>query len=262
MDKSQIKQAARRLADAWLNRSDLREMPPPSLRPTSRQEAYAIQDEMARLIGLSVSAWKLGATSPAVRLMEGHSGPVVGRVFSSTFFQSPASLPADQFPGARIEAEFAFQYLEDLPPRSEPYDSAELRRKVVLHPALEVIGNRYSQKPKPKLSTFDEIADNGTGWGLVVGRPYEDWASVDLGNLAINLRVNDGSSAKNFLGNDRCVPFEVAVECANMLSERGIGLFKGQFVTTGSVTLPLPLPPGSVAHADFGILGELRVAMT
>jgi 2-keto-4-pentenoate hydratase len=259
MQQAEIKDAAARLAKAWLARKDIDEMLPAALRPSGRPEAYAIQDEMALIIGEPVGGWKMGATSPAVQRREGHSGPIIGRLFTSTIYRTPAELPANLFPHARVEAEFGLRVLEDLLPRGRPYTVADIVQKVELVPTIEIIGTRFPKGDgAPKLSTYDEIADNGTGIGLVVGAPVARWTPELIQNLKIDIRVDGGEPAENVLGDDRCIPLAVLADTATILSERGIGLLRGQIVSTGGVTTPQHVRQGSRFVADYGPLGRIE----
>lgn len=252
MNDKDVKSAAKALAEAWLASADLRQMLPDSQRPNSREEAYAIQDEMARLIARPTLGWKMGATSPAISRREGHAGPIIGRVLSGTVFHSPAEIPAGRFPNARIEGEFAAVLLEDVPHRSRPYTRAEMTDKIAIHPAIEIIGNRYPKGPTPpKLSTYDEIADNGTGWGVVLGSAISGFSGEALQNLFIDLRVDGGEASENVLGDDRCNPTAVAADTANILSARGIGLHRGEFIMTGGCCIPLHVKAGARFTARF-----------
>jgi 2-oxo-3-hexenedioate decarboxylase/2-keto-4-pentenoate hydratase len=228
-------------------------MLPDRQRPKDREEAYDIQDEMVRIIGRPTLGWKMGATSPAIKLREGHSGPIVGRVLAGTVFHSPTEIPAERFPNARIEAEFAVVLHDDFPPRQRPYGSADFVGKFAFHPSIEIIGNRYPKAPvPPKLNTFDEIADNGTGTGVVLGDPIMAATDFILQNLVIAMSVDGGPPAENVLGDDRCVAAAVLVETANILSKRGLGLHRGEFITTGGATSSLPVKKGSRFVAKYG----------
>ena len=46
---------------------------------------------------------------------------------------------------------------------------------------------------------------------------------------------------------------------ANALSGQGITLRRGQVVTTGTTTVPLPIQAGDVVRAELGGLGALTV---
>ena len=109
MTEERMREAGRRLADAWLAARPA-DTCPDALRARSRCEAYAIQDAMAAEIGEPVAGWKLGATSPAMRARTGHDGAIIGRVFESVTFATPARLPMSRFPDSRVECELAFRF--------------------------------------------------------------------------------------------------------------------------------------------------------
>jgi 2-oxo-3-hexenedioate decarboxylase/2-keto-4-pentenoate hydratase len=258
MVPSALQAAGNLLANTWLNAGAIKELRA-ELKPTDYTEAYAIQDEMARAIGLPVVGWKLGATSPAVQRKEKNALPTLGRIFSSTVFSSPAKVSAQRFPRAGMESELAFEILKDIKPRPEPYTSDELRDRVVLRPAIEIIGGRYAKGPgAPVLALFDEIADNVQGWGLVIGPPVTNWEKFNLQQLPIEFRINGEEPAPNPLGADRCIPLDVLAHAASILSARGIGLLRGQIISTGGLTEPRWLNAGDAIVVDFGPLGTLN----
>ena len=112
MPGESIRRAGRILADTWLA-DDAVEFPA-ELLPSDRDAAYAIQDEMARLLADDaanhVAGWKVGATSPGVQKAEGYDGPIPGRILASTIHMNGASVPLTRCRDARIEAEVAFQF--------------------------------------------------------------------------------------------------------------------------------------------------------
>ena len=260
MTEDRIREVGRRLAEAWLAARSLDEYPE-ALRARTRNEAYAIQDAMAKVIGRPVTGWKLGATSPTMRARAGHDGAIIGRVFDSVTFDTPAVLSMARFPDSRVECEFAFRMHDAIPPRDRPWTADELAERAVLHVAVEIIGNRYPKGEDAfKPSTNDEIADNGAGIGFVFGPAVTDWRRHDLRNLHIDIRVDDSAPAENFLGECRCDPIDAMVQAAGILGERGIAIEAGQYVSTGAATDPQPVRTGSVVHAQFGALGAVDVA--
>ncbi len=259
MRSNQIKKAAELLSEAWLKPGKV-ETFPSEFRAKTRDQAYAIQDAMADMIGFPVVGWKLGATSPAMRLKAGHDGPIIGRIFDNVMFTSPVQLPIARFPHARVECEFAFRLLDSLPARSNTYTAKELSPLVTLHLAIEIIGNRYPLLPDfYKTSTIDEIADNGTGIGFVFGNEIPDWKDLDLINLFIDCCVDDHPSAQNFLGADRANPIDSLVQALDILCYRGISVSAGQYISTGAATDPQPIKAGSKVRAKFGSLGDISI---
>ena len=259
MTDDRIREAGRHLAEAWLASRAL-DAYPEELRARSRAEAYAVQDAMAAAIGEPVTGWKLGATSPTMRARAGHDGAIIGRVFESVTFGTPAELSMARFPDSRVECEFAFRMRDAIPPRARPWSAGELAELAVLHVAVEIIGNRYPKGAGAfKPATNDEIADNGAGIGFVFGPAVAHWRRHDLRNLRIDIRVDDREPAENFLGECRCDPIEALVQAAGILGERGVAIEAGQYVSTGAATDPQPVRTGSVVRARFGRLGAIDI---
>ena len=70
MNEDTVRAAAKLLADAWRDMTTIEALPP-ALRPRNFEEAYAIQDEMAALIGKTTAGWKIGPASPGLMRAEG-----------------------------------------------------------------------------------------------------------------------------------------------------------------------------------------------
>ena len=196
-----------------------------------------------------------------MRELDGHDDVVPGRVFSSVTWQGTnLNLPAERFPGARAETEFAFRIGRDLPLRGTPWCADELAPMAVLHPAIEIIGTRHALPDAPAaVRSLMTIADNGGGIGFVFGNAVDNWQGVDFQNHRIALTVDGGAEAENFLGDMRCVPIQALADLVNHLASRNICLKAGDFVSTGAATVPQPVHKGSHAEADFGTLGEMEI---
>lgn len=260
-----LAEAAALLARAWRDRSTLPGLPhalPDEPRPQTREEAYAIQDEMSRLLGLGIAGWKVGAATPGIMREKNLDGPIPGPIYQPCLRHSPAEFAGEDFPRSNLESEFAFRLLEDLPHRDRPYEADQLARISVLHAAFDVVSSRYRASPGP----FSEIADSGNSGGAVIGPELRDWSKLNLCEVPVRLRVNGGPEVMNYSGEWRRDPLDVFTWLANTLRERKIGgkitLSAGAFVLTGSVTEPRRLPPGSSAVAEFEGMGEVRVRIS
>jgi 2-keto-4-pentenoate hydratase len=256
-----FEELAQELAKAW-NAGGTIALPLAEGAPRSRTEAFAIQDRMAEILGDRCVGWKVGAAVPAVQVMEGHDGPITGRLFASRLYTSPAEVPAAMFTGYKIESEFAFRFTQDVPARECPHGRAELEPQLVLHPGLELAGSRYVPGPGGrKTTTRDLIADNGACGAYVVGDGIENWQHIDFATLAIDARVDGGRPIHRFSGEYFRDPVDILVETVNGLSERGIGLVAGDLLTTGSLTLPMSIEAGQTYVARFGKLATLSVCL-
>ena len=258
MNEDAVRSAAKLLADAWINITPIEGLPP-ALRPSSFEEAYAIQDEMAALIGQKTVGWKIGPASPGLMRAQGFEEPGVGRLFEPNIYHSPAELVHRRILDAKLECEFALRLSADVPPRDAAYTAEELVLIAVLCPVFDVAGYRFVT-PEAN-SPLDRVADMGGAGALVVGDEIPQWHDLDLQTLQVDLRIDDGPPVTNFEGDYRSNPLEVLVWLANFLSRRGIGLRAGDLVSTGSATHGPPLHEGATAVANFADLGELRLTM-
>jgi 2-oxo-3-hexenedioate decarboxylase len=255
-----LRTLATRLAASWKSAGQIGSVSDRQL-PENRSEAYFVQDEMAKAIGDTLSGWKVGATSAGMRELDGHDDVVPGRIFSSVTWQGTnLNLSAEHFPEARAETEFAFRIDRDLPVRDVPWRADELAPVAVLHPAIEIIGNRHTlpdaSAPVRSLMT---IADNGGGIGFVFGNPVDEWQGIDFQNHHIALKVDDDAEAENFFGAMRCLPIQALTDLVNHLASRNISLRAGDFVSTGAATVPQPVRKGSHVMANFGALGNIEI---
>lgn len=259
--QSTHEELARSLAKAWQSCATI-SLPAANAAPRSRADAFAIQDRMAEIIGDRVVGWKVGAAVRAVQILEGHDGPIIGRLFAPRLYQSPAKVPAAMYDGYKVECEFAFRFRQDVPARARPYTRAELEADLVLHPGLELAGMRYAiDAGSRKFTTHDAIADNGGGGAYVVAEGIDDWRGIDLATLPIEARIDGGAPIDTYTGEYRRDPVDILVETVNSLAERGIGLAAGDFLSTGSLTTPTPLRAGETYVARFGDLQTLTVSM-
>ena len=259
--KESHERLARSLAEAWRTCGTI-PLPPADAAPATREDAFAIQDRMAELIADRCAGWKVGAAVRAVQILEGHDGPITGRLLASRIFASPAQVPAAMFDGYKIECEFAFRFRRDVPARTRAYTRSELLPVLVFHPGLELAGTRYAAgSGGRKFTTRDAIADNGTGGGYVVSEGIEDWQGVDFERMPIAARIDGGDPIEVYTGELRRDPVDILVETVNGLAGRGIGLAAGDLLSTGSLTLPTPLHRGQTYVARFGDLQTLAVGL-
>jgi 2-keto-4-pentenoate hydratase len=258
---AKLERLAAALAAAW-NEGGRIPLPSASQAPSSRAEAYAVQDRMAELIGDRVAGWKVGATVEAVQRLEGHDGPIPGRLFASRVFDAPARVPGAIFDGYKLECEFAFSFTEDLPVRDRPYGPEEIADLLLFHLAVELAGTRYAPDTGGRApTTLDAVADNGSGGGFLFGPAIRDWRDIPFLTLPLEARIGGGAAIRVYTGEYRRDPLEVAAETVNDLCARGLGLRAGDYLSTGSLTLPTPIGRGQTVAARFADLGTLSLTV-
>ena len=255
-----IEELAAMLADAWHRAGNLVAVDR-ALVPADRAQACLAQDLMFQKLEEALAGWKVGATSHKMRQLDGHDDVIPGRIIASRTHIGPRhDLQIDHYHKARAETEFAFRLTETPHLRDTPWTPGEMAEIMVLHPAIELIGNRYQMDGASKAeNSLMTIADNGGGIGFVFGDPVTEWQHIDFQNHRIDLRVSGGAPADNCLGDMRCVPAEAAADLVNHLAHRGEVLEAGHFISTGAASVPQPFGAGDVVHADFGVLGTIEL---
>ena len=258
---AKLERLAKALAKAWGDGTPI-SLPIASEAPSSRAEAYAVQDRMAELIGDPIVGWKVGAAVEAVQRLEGHDGPIPGRLFASRVFDSPATVPGAIFGGYKVECEFAFSFTEDLPVRDLAYRPQEIADLLLFHLAIELAGTRYAPDTGGRPPrTLDTVADNGSGGGFLFGPAIRRWRDIPLLTLPLEVRIDDGEAIQVYTGEYRRDPLEVTAETVNDLCARGIGLLAGDYLSTGSLTMPTPIGRGQTVLAGFADLGKLSLTV-
>ena len=230
---------------------------PERLRPSTREEGYAIQARLERRSRHPLFGWKIAATSRAGQAHIAVDGPLAGRLLRERVRGPGESVPLGRH--MRVaEAEFAFRMARDLTPQPSPYTVAEVLDSVAaLHPAIEVPDSRYEDFTTvgaPQL-----IADNACAHYFVLGAAAPDeWRATNLVQHRVMGRIDgrhdrEGSGA-NVLGDPR-----VALAwLVNELSSLNLTLRAGEVVMTGTCLVPLEVAPGDRVVADFGRLGVVE----
>lgn len=223
-------------------------------RVRSVAEAYRVQDALATTQG-AVKGWKVSALIPEQQRLYATDRPVAGPLFEPFFHHTPAQVAANAFIIPLLECEIAFLLGRDLPARTAPYERTEIAEAIeALVPAMEIADCRWPAEAPDLLKLADDMG-NGA---FVAGAPVHGWRDIDPRAHDVVLRLNGlevgrGPCAK-VLGD----PLLGIVALANAQPLAAGGLKRGQIVTTGTCTVPLPLKAGDYV-ADFGDLG--RVAL-
>lgn len=200
---------------------------PENCRPRSLDDAYAIQNLVLAELG-PVAAWKVGAGSPDAE-------PACAAIARSSLFDTGASLAADLFHLVGIEAEIAYRFVTDLPPRQPPYTLEEVLAAIgSIHPAIEISDTRFAVwASQDRLS---QVADQLNHGALVIGPGRHDWRQVDPNAQRTVLTVDDRPLADVIGGNRAGDLLRLLHWLANEGARALGGLRAGTVVTTGSVT--------------------------
>ncbi len=220
---------------------------------SSVDDGYRVQAQLAKLAGDDVRGWKVTALKPEQQRGYASNKPVAGALLAPYVHVAPATLSAAQFVAPLLECEVAFLLGKDLPARPRGYECDEVEAAIeAVVPVIEIADCRWPADAPDLL----KLADSMGNGAFIAGRPLRDWHKLDLSDLTVTLTcegsdVERGSSAR-ILGN----PLLAVLALANAQPLPAGGLKRGQIVTTGTCTTPVPLRHGQYL-ADFGALGGL-----
>jgi len=235
---------------------------PLPLRPTTRDDGYAIQAHLEALSGRPLFGWKIAATSEGGQRHIGVDGPLAGRLLAERVL-SPNETPSLQGNHMAVaEPEFAFRIGRPLASREKPYEQDEVLAAVdALHLAIELPSSRFSNFAK--VGAAQLIADNACAHQFLLGSAVDEkWRDLDLSQHPVTCRVDSKLAYEGSGGAVLGDPRTALTWLANELSSLGLDLAAGQIVTTGTCTVPLPIAPGDEVTADFGDLGQVALTIT
>lgn len=250
--------AAAILLKSWRGLSRIDALPE-ACRPRDRGEGYEIAAAVARLSGDAVAGWKIAATSEAGRKHINVDGPLGGRILKGRLVPPDGTVDIGGTIMKVAEAEFAFVLGKAMPERGAPYAQDEVMDAVsALHLSIEIPDSRYADFTKVGAPSL--IADLACPSWLVLGPAVAaEWRGIDLSTHRVFAYRNGAEAAagsgKAVLGNPRIALTWLVNEAARY----GGGVEAGQFVTTGTCVVPVPVAPGDTITADYGVLGTLSV---
>ena len=257
-----IERAGKWLYDAHRERQRFAALPA-ELAPHDAGEAYAIQSELVGMRAATlgpVAGYKIALTTPAMRAMVGLNDSIAGDMHEKTILRGPARVRAADYLRLLVEFEIALELGEDLPAIGAPYDRARVSRAVAAAmPALELADDRNADYTNLAAHALMLIADNAWNEGAVLGAPVRDWQNIDLAALrgvgSINGAVVGEGHGRDVMGH----PLDALAWIANNLAARGLGLWRGDVVITGSLLTSKFPKPGDLVRFDAGVLGAVEL---
>jgi 2-keto-4-pentenoate hydratase len=250
-DNDRMRQAAEILLKARREVMPIHGLPA-KLRPSTLDEAYALQDIMAQSLS-PIGGWKVGAPTP-------DATPVFSAMPLLGGFAESGGRIAPAFRRMRgVEAEIAFCLGKDLPRRAEPYSREEVADAIATaHPAIEMLESAYFDVDK--VDRFSLIGDLQMNGGFAYGAAIPDWRSHDLTRETASMIIDGNKvfegTASNPAGTDL---LRLVTWLANEGSYRTAGLKSGQWITTGSWSGKALANAGSAVEARFSTFGTVSL---
>ena len=239
MDRHGIERAAALLAAAHRS-GDRLDALPAGLSPADAVEAMAVQDAMVRLLGEEVTGWKVAHELDGVVLR--------GAVLAGRCFASGAAVPAATMPTLGVEAEIAFRFDADAPPREAVYSREEVEAITTPFVAIEIVDSRFTSYDDADFHC--RAADLMSNGGLVIGPDLPGAAPADLAALEVTLSLDGEVDFRAAASHPRGEPILPAIDLVNAF-RASHGVRKGQVMTTGSFVGLRRARPGQVVEVAF-----------
>jgi 2-keto-4-pentenoate hydratase len=268
-DVPRIERAGEWLFEAHRSRAPFAPMPA-ELAPRDADEAYAIQSEYVGMRAASlgpVTGYKIALTTPAMRTMVGLNDSIAGDMMEKTILRSRADSVAQvcaaDYVRLIVEFEIGVELAEDLPAIGAPYSRESVANAVAaLMPALELADDRNADYKILPGRALMLIADNAWNEGAVLGEPVRDWRNVDLAELQgvalINGKNVGTGHGRDVMGH----PLDALAWLANNLAARGLGLWRGDVVITGSLVTSKFPQAGDSIRFEAGALGAVELQVS
>lgn len=223
---------------------------PDSLRPTSWEAAYAIQDALIARLG-PVVGWKVGAKDAAAQ-------PFRAALTGQTVLLSPANVAHAGHTVLGVEAETVYRFDRALPPRDRPYTEEEVLAAVgSVHAAIELVDTHFAVWKGA--SHLSQIADQFNHGFLIVGSGRETGLSVDASHQPVKIAVNGEIILEQRGGNAAGPSARLLAWLANGGAASQGGIKEGAYVTTGSWTGITFVAPRTRVEVTFEGIGSVAV---
>ena len=236
------------LHEAATSGRHLAELPAAS-RPASVAEAHAIQDRLVRRSGKAVAGWKVSTAA---------DGEVMyGAIYAEDCHPSPAVVAASKYRLMGIEAEIAFRFKDNLPPRERNYSRDELTGVLAPFPVFEIVDSRFASYADT--APIIRLADRMSNGAMVMGRA-EGEVPADLAAIHVRLAINGTTVLQQVGGHLRKDPFLPAIEFVNA-RQKTQHFASGEFITCGTFTGLRFAEAGEVYEVEFDGLGSVRLTI-
>jgi 2-keto-4-pentenoate hydratase len=222
----------------------------------SRDDAYRILlSVLARRVeaGERQAGWKVGATARAMRAQQKAAEPAFGVLFESGQIASGSRISFDSLIEPGFENELLLTLGSTLRGPGVTPEAAQAALSS-MSPAFEIIEKRVNFTGDSNVI----IADNAQQRAYVVGTSVPLPPGFDLGNVELELKVNEVEAERAFGREVLGSPAASLAWLANKLADFGLALEAGMKVMSGSFTRQYNAHRGDQIEANFCGVGVVH----
>ena len=231
------------------------------ISPKNKTDAYEVQKQFSKFSKKGIFGWKIAASNKAGQEHIGALSPLAGVLLEekkNTYNENINLLPNQMLVA---EVEFIFKMKHDLDFNKSNYSEQDTLLIIdSLNAGIELPDSRFLNFTK--VGEANLIADNACAHQFILGpKLSDDWKNKNLKDQKVSISVNDEISeyglGENVLGS----PILALNWLLNELLEFKIPLKQGHFVSTGTVTKPIPIKKGDIVKADYSDLGNFQISL-
>ncbi len=222
----------------------------PALAPASLHAALGVQAEVAAELGEAPAGWKVGFTPQGAAW----AAPIfVGDIRLETYQLAPGEL-------VKVEGELGVRFARDLPVRpGKPYTRDEVLDAIgEVFAGIELVASRFADSANAPF--LARIGDSFSNLAYSVGTGARDFRDLDLANLPCRIAFNGVTQHEATGGHANGDPLIPLVAWASEQIDYLGGMKAGQFLSTG--TLNVPIPTGEPVTIDLTLGGVGTAQLT
>lgn len=234
---------AQQLAQA---RADRVVMETPSCCLADAHAAYAVQHEILRSRGDSITGWKVGAKSPG--------GPIQCAPLPSPDMRPDgARLSRRDFVPLGLELEIAFRFERAFEPNEAVYSDDEVMGSIgSMAATIEIVSSRYAAWPD--IDKLLQLADLQNHGALIVGEFSRYDERFPFTTPGLQFTFDHADITRGTPGNPAGDPRSLLPWLVNHITGRGITIMPEMIMTTGSYTgMFFPQAAGTATGTIHGL---------
>ena len=232
-----------------------------NILPKNKNDGYEVQKYFSNFSQNGIFGWKIAASNKDGQEHIGASSPLAGVLLEEkkNYYNESVSLLPNQMLVAEVE--FVFEMKHDLDFNKSNYSEKDTLLIIEsLYAGIELPDSRFFNFTK--VGEANLIADNACANQFILGpKLSDDWKNRNLKDQKVSISVNDKISeyglGENVLGS----PIMALKWLLNELLEFKIPLKQGHFVSTGTITKPIPIKKGDIVKADYSDLGNFQISL-
>lgn len=223
----------------------------PTLAPASLRAGFAIQAEVAAALGETPAGWKVGFTPDGAAW----AAPIFcGDMRDKEYKLAPGE-------AVKVEGELGVRFSRDLPARpGTPYARDEVLDAIgEVFAGIELVASRFQDSANAPF--LARIGDSFSNLAYSVGSGVKDFRSLDLARLPCRIAFDGVTQHEATGGHSNGDPLIPLVAWATEQIDYLGGMKAGQFLSTGTLNIPIPADRPTVIGLTLGGVGKAELAL-